>query len=70
MILENCKSKVLVVSLLLSLIRDLENTLIKKKIKVTSLMTTSVSSGEQLDEIGWKVLILYCYLNARVILIK
>ena len=54
MILENCKSKVLVVSLLLSLIRDLENTLIKKKIKVTSLMTTSVSSGEQLDEIDFE----------------
>ena len=54
MILENCKSKVLVVSLLLSLIRDQENTLIKKKIKVTSLMTTSVSSGEQLDEIDFE----------------
>ena len=70
MILENCKSKVLVVSPLLSLIRDQENTLIKKKIKVTSLMTTSVSSVEQLHEVGWKVLILYYYLNARVILIK
>ena len=54
MILKNCKSKVLVVSLLLSLIRDQENTLIKKKIKVTSLMTTSVSSGEQLDEIDFE----------------
>ena len=70
MILENCKSKVLVVSPLLSLIRDQENTLIKKKIKVTSLMTTSGSSVEQLHEVGWKVLILYYYLNARVILIK
>ena len=69
MILENCKSKVLVVSPLLSLIQDQENTLIKKKIKVTSLMATSVSSVEQLDEVGWKILIL-CYLNARVILIK
>ena len=33
-------------------------------------MTTSVSSVEQLDEVGWKVLIFYYYLNARVILIK
>ena len=70
MILENYKSKVLVISPLLSLIRDQENTVIKKKLKVTSLMTTSVSSVEQLHEVGWKVLILYCYLNARVILIK
>ena len=48
---------VYVVSSLLSLIRDQENTLIKKKIKVTSLMTTSVASLEQLDEVGWNILI-------------
>ena len=56
-VLENCKSKALVVLSLLSLIRDQENTLIKKKIKVTSLMTTSVTSVEQLDEVGWNILI-------------
>ena len=70
MILENCKSKVLVVSPHLSLIQDQENALIKKKISVSSLMTTSVSTVEQLDEVGWKILILYCYLHARVIFIK
>ena len=69
-ILENCKSKVFLVSPPLSLMRDQENTLIKTKIKVTSLMTTSVSSVEKLDKVGWTVLILYCYLNAGVILIK
>ena len=68
MILENCKSKVLVVSPLLGLIQDQENTPTKRKIKVASLIP--VSSVEQLDEAGWKVLILYCYLNARAILIK
>ena len=51
-ILENCKSEVLVVSGLLSLIRVQENTLIKKKIKALSLMTTSVSRVEKLDEVG------------------
>ena len=51
-ILENCKSKVIVISPLLNLIQDQENTLVEKKIKVTSLMTTSVSSVEQLGEVG------------------
>ena len=68
MILENCKSKVLVVSPLLGFIRDQENTPIKRKIKVASLIP--VSRVEQLDEAGWKVLILCCYSNARAILIK